>query len=543
MLRAFVCAMVLLACVSTNAEAQPAATGACPPILATRPTVVPPQRYKAGDSVPTFAVDEPLRWLECPAPQPPSGAPVDAKRRAFLFVTVDEKGAVVDVKPRGTIDAEGYFDAAMAAVRRWRSTAPRWKTLPVRSSFAMDVIFGMEAPASPAAESAPQPTSAPKPQTSEPNPPVRIESSEAPSNPPLVVTPTAETKKELSTPVAPAPVPIQPAPEKPATSQPEPAPKVVASESPSPAKIESVPAPPPSATTSAARPAANTSPAPAAPEPAPVRTSSEPKPTLSGPACPQFFILPESQQSRRTYRAGELVPNAYLDQTPNWVECPWPDFSGMPPRTTAVIVMIDDKGAVRDVRPRGQPANAAFERTRKAVLTWRVNPAPRYKSLPVWTSTALDIPNDGRASSSATASIPLPDAPAASALPAGEAQASQEPPYTEEFYYKVKWGFADEFWRLFLKNHWPILRRQIETGRILEVRAEKPMFHGTEDGRWDYRVTIVYRSTAARFASVDTAALERQLYPDQETFKREEQRRFELLLAHWDLPVERVRLP
>ena len=28
-----------------------------------------------------------------------------------------------------------------------------------------------------------------------------------------------------------------------------------------------------------------------------------------------------------------------------------------------------------------------------------------------------------------------------------------------------------------------------------------------------------------------------QLWPDQETYKREEQRRFEILLAHWDLPV------
>jgi hypothetical protein len=29
----------------------------------------------------------------------------------------------------------------------------------------------------------------------------------------------------------------------------------------------------------------------------------------------------------------------------------------------------------------------------------------------------------------------------------------------------------------------------------------------------------------------------RQLWPDQATFTREEQRRFEILLAHWDLPV------
>ncbi len=214
----------------------------------------------------------------------------------------------------------------------------------------------------------------------------------------------------------------------------------------------------------------------------------------------------------------------------------------MPPRTTAVIVMIDDKGAVRDVRPRGQPANALFQRTRAAVLNWKVNPPPRYKSLPVWTSTALDIANDGRSSNAATTAVPLPGEPTSNARSAEPSAPSTEAPYTEEFYYKVKWGFADEFWRLFLKNHWPILRKQIESGRILEVRAEKPVFHATEDGRWDYRVTIVYRSTVARFAPVDTAALERQLFPDQETFRREEQRRFELLLAHWDLPVERVKL-
>jgi len=34
--------------------------------------------------------------------------------------------------------------------------------------------------------------------------------------------------------------------------------------------------------------------------------------------------------------------------------------------------------------------------------------------------------------------------------------------------------------------------------------------------------------------------MQRQLYPDQQTFKREEQRRFEILLAHWDLPVKPV---
>ena len=35
----------------------------------------------------------------------------------------------------------------------------------------------------------------------------------------------------------------------------------------------------------------------------------------------------------------------------------------------------------------------------------------------------------------------------------------------------------------------------------------------------------------------DEERMIRQLWPDQETYRREEQRRFEILLAHWDLPV------
>jgi hypothetical protein len=34
----------------------------------------------------------------------------------------------------------------------------------------------------------------------------------------------------------------------------------------------------------------------------------------------------------------------------------------------------------------------------------------------------------------------------------------------------------------------------------------------------------------------------RRLFPDQETFKREERRRFELVDAHWDVPVMDVDL-
>jgi hypothetical protein len=115
-------------------------------------------------------------------------------------------------------------------------------------------------------------------------------------------------------------------------------------------------------------------------------------------------------------------------------------------------------------------------------------------------------------------------------------------PYVVEYYYKVKWGSADEFIRLFKKNHLPVLKKQVEMGRMLKVTAVKPRYHNTEDGRWDYRVTIVFKNLAAAHDATAEEALIKQLYPDQETFKKEEQRRFEILLAHWDVPLVDVEL-
>ena len=125
---------------------------------------------------------------------------------------------------------------------------------------------------------------------------------------------------------------------------------------------------------------------------------------------------------------------------------------------------------------------------------------------------------------------------AAQAPPAGAST-----PFVVEYYYTARWGFADEFIRLFKKNHYPVLKRRLEQGDILEIAGEAPRFHGTEDGRWDYRVTIVWKNAAVLHETFPEAEL-RRLYPDQETFRREEQRRFEILAAHWDVPVVRVDL-
>ena len=120
-------------------------------------------------------------------------------------------------------------------------------------------------------------------------------------------------------------------------------------------------------------------------------------------------------------------------------------------------------------------------------------------------------------------------------------QGAADQPYVMEYYYKVQWGHQQEFLQLFLKNHYPLLQKNVESGRMLSVKIETPSNHMTEDARWDYRVTIRFKnSTAATTANPQEEALIKQLWPDQQTYKREEQRRFEILLAHWDLPVTDV---
>jgi hypothetical protein len=120
-------------------------------------------------------------------------------------------------------------------------------------------------------------------------------------------------------------------------------------------------------------------------------------------------------------------------------------------------------------------------------------------------------------------------------------QGAPDQPYTVEYYYKVQWGHQREFLDLFLKNHYPLLQKIVSTGRMLSVEIEQPAYHTTEDGRWDYRVTIRFKnSTVATTANPDEEKFIHELWPDQATYQREEQRRFEILVSHWDLPVTNI---
>src|SRR5207247_11227991 len=74
-------------------------------------------------------------------------------------------------------------------------------------------------------------------------------------------------------------------------------------------------------------------------------------------------------------------------------------------------------------------------------------------------------------------------------------QVAADQPYTMEYYYKVHWGHQQEFLQLFLKNHYPLLKKEVESGRVVSIRIETPANHMTEDARWDYRVTIRFKNS------------------------------------------------
>lgn len=110
-------------------------------------------------------------------------------------------------------------------------------------------------------------------------------------------------------------------------------------------------------------------------------------------------------------------------------------------------------------------------------------------------------------------------------------------PVTAAYFYRIAWGHVDEWLELYERNHLPILRAQVESGRILETRTFTPRFHGDGRADWNVMVTIVWRDWPAMEEHAEADLVER-LYPDRERHAAEERRRFELLEAHWDVVLE-----
>ena len=120
---------------------------------------------------------------------------------------------------------------------------------------------------------------------------------------------------------------------------------------------------------------------------------------------------------------------------------------------------------------------------------------------------------------------------------ANPAVSGSDKPYLVEWVYKVKWGYADEFWQLFKKYQISTLNREKELGYVTSYTVYRPGLHTGEDTRWEFRIVITYKNISS---SGHGNEVEKQLFPDQAEMKRGENRRWELTEAHYDLPIHTI---
>jgi len=144
-----------------------------------------------------------------------------------------------------------------------------------------------------------------------------------------------------------------------------------------------------------------------------------------------------------------------------------------------------------------------------------------------WTAFALLALTIPHAASAQAATAPHA-APAATAAPK---------PYVEEWVYRARYGFQDEWWRLFQKYQIAALDEEQRRGYVLSYSVFRPGAHVSEESRWDYRIVITYNGHEG---STHEGEVVKALFPDAATFRKDENRRWELTVNHWDLPIHEI---
>ena len=125
--------------------------------------------------------------------------------------------------------------------------------------------------------------------------------------------------------------------------------------------------------------------------------------------------------------------------------------------------------------------------------------------------------------------------------PARRRRRRQNPPKTGKTtwdFYTVAWGHQDEFLDLFARNHYPLLKALEVAGHYTRVRTYVPITTATaaRTGR------LPSSSSSRPSAAVDRGRTVKSSSPTRKIYKHEEQRRFEILVAHWDVPLNVVDL-
>lgn len=142
--------------------------------------------------------------------------------------------------------------------------------------------------------------------------------------------------------------------------------------------------------------------------------------------------------------------------------------------------------------------------------------------------------------------LALAPAISAQAPKAPTAAAAKSGAVTIEYYYRIKWGQAGEFFKLYKKNHEPLLKEMKKRGFITAMKMDEPFTHMAGGVRWDLRVTITYRDGIAAVGDEPggwddvSDEVEKKLYPDKAAHEAEESRRMGLLEEHWDVLIYQI---
>jgi hypothetical protein len=112
----------------------------------------------------------------------------------------------------------------------------------------------------------------------------------------------------------------------------------------------------------------------------------------------------------------------------------------------------------------------------------------------------------------------------------------------EVSYYKIKGGHKAEWLALYKKNHLPILQDHQKAGLIQSIEINEISFHQAEPA-WDYQVVMRMKNWVAfDEMSKREDEVKKRLYPSQDRFDEEENRRWELTERHWDEVIRPVKL-
>ena len=105
------------------------------------------------------------------------------------------------------------------------------------------------------------------------------------------------------------------------------------------------------------------------------------------------------------------------------------------------------------------------------------------------------------------------------------------------YFYRTKWGAHDEFVGLFRKNHWPILREDLADGRFLDVRDGDAALPRRRPGRLG-RPRLDHLPRLGGDGGPHRGRDRPSPLPGPGGVQGRGAAPFELLEAHWDVPLE-----